>query len=146
MSPSCHARIHGRVVVDHHDVLYLIRHHHLQVAPHADALVVFVLDAQHRLLLTFVITGFPRNQLHAIEQVNEQLAAMMEIEDATALVVCWCTDELVTHEAADDQLELLAGLRLGALFAGLQLRDIYWIHRFGFVSMADRADAWQSEQ
>jgi hypothetical protein len=139
MSSSVRARLFGRVVVDHHDVMFLLRHHHIPFGDDADAdaLIVFVLDTAARLTHTFVSANFPRFDMGAIEELNEHLAALSDVDDAESIVVCWCTSDFVCVDTGRAQLEMLAGLRLGALFAGLTLWDLYWIQPSGFVSMKD---------
>jgi hypothetical protein len=139
MSSSVHARLFGRVVVDHHDVMFLLRHQHFPFGDDADALIVFVLDAAARLSHTFVSANFPRFDMGAIEELNEHLAALSGVDDAESIIVCWCTSDFASVDTGRAQLEMLAGLRLGALFAGLTLWDLYWIQPSGFVSMKDVA-------
>jgi hypothetical protein len=139
MSSSVQARLFGRMVVDHHDVLYLIRHHHIPVSTTADALVVFVLDAGARLTHTFLSVDFPRYDMAAVEELNEHLAALGRVPDAESVVVCWCTSEFVSPETAHQQLQTLAGLRLGIVFAELTLWDMYWVQPNGFTSLKDAA-------
>jgi hypothetical protein len=139
MSSSVRARLFGRVVIDHHDVLFLLRHHHLPITDLHDVLVVFVMDEQSRLSHTYVSADFPRLQLSAIEELNEHLATLITVRNTASVVICWCTGSFITDEVADEQLQLLAGLQLGVAFAGLRLHDLYWVHPDGFVSLADRA-------
>jgi hypothetical protein len=139
MSSSVRSRLFGRVVIDHHDVFFLLRHHHLPVTDLHDVLVVFVMDQHSRLSHTFISSDFPRLQLSAVEELNEHLAALSTVSDATSIVICWCTSTFVTTEVAGEQLQLLAGLRLGVAFAGLRFHDLYWVHPDGYVSLADRA-------
>ncbi len=141
VSSSVRSRLFGRVVVDHHDVLYLLRHHHVVPTDQCDVLVVFVLDALHRLTHTFISDNFPRGSIEAIELMNEHLATLAEVGDANSVVVCWCTGPLTHPDAANDQLELLAGMHLGVLFADLDLIDLYWVFPAGFISLRDRAAA-----
>jgi hypothetical protein len=141
MFSSLTARLLGRLVVDHHDVVYLIRHHHFPVTDAADVLVVFVLDALSRLSHTFVSVGFPRHDHGAVDEVNEHLVTLDQLADAEYLVVCWCTGNMVTAVDAATQLDLLRALQVGAMFSGLELRDVYWVHPRGFVSLADASSA-----
>jgi hypothetical protein len=139
MSSSVRSRLFGRVVIDHHDVLFLLRHHHLPITDLHDVLVVFVLDDHSRLSHTFISADFPRMQLSAVEELNEHLATLINVSHAASVVVCWCTSSFITLEVAEEQLQLLAGLRLGVAFAGLRFHDLYWVNPDGFVSLADRA-------
>jgi hypothetical protein len=139
MSSSVQARLFGRVVVDHHDVLFLIRHHHIPIQDQRDSLVIFVLDAGARLSHTFLSVDFPRFDMGAIEQLNEHLAELSEVSDAESVIVCWCTSDFVSPDLAQEQLQMLAGVRLGVIFAGLTLWDMYWIQPSGFVSLKDQA-------
>ncbi len=141
VSSSGRSRLFGRVVVDHHDVMYLLRHHHVAPSDQHDVLVVFVLDAAHRLTHTFISDNFPRGSIEAVELINEHLATLAELGDADAVVICWCTGPMTHPDLAHDQLELLAGLHLGVLFADLDLIDLYWVFPSGFLSLRDRAAA-----
>jgi hypothetical protein len=146
MSSSVKARLLGRVVVDHHDVLFLIRHHHIPVSSTSDVLVVFVLDALSRLRHTFISTNFPRGSLSAIDEVNGKLVELGAKRDADTLIVCWCTDTFVTRNAAVEQLDLLRSLQLGAVFGGLSLRDIYWVNPDHFVSLHDTSGSLGNDE
>ena len=141
MSSSGRSRLFGRIIIDHHDVMFLLRHHHIPIDDRADTLVVFVLDAAHRLTHTFLSENFPRGSIEAVETINEYLASLGVLPDAVTAIVCWCTGHTTHPTAAEDQLELLAGLHLGVLFADLDLLDLYWVHPHGFVSLRDRARA-----
>ncbi len=141
MSSSVRSRLFGRVVVDHHDVMYLLRHHHVVPTDQCDVLVVFVLDAGNRLTHTFISDNFPRGSIESVEVINEHLATLAELGDADSVIICWCTGPLTHPDAARDQLQLLTGLHLGVLFADLQLTDLYWVYPSGFMSLRDRAAA-----
>jgi hypothetical protein len=141
VSSSGRSRLFGRIVIDHHDVMFLLRHHHVPIDDRTDTLVVFLLDDGHRLTHTFLSENFPRGSIAAVETINEHLATLGVLSDAVTAIVCWCTGPTTHPDAAESQLELLAGLHLGVLFADLDLLDLYWVYPSGFVSLRDRARA-----
>jgi hypothetical protein len=138
MSSSRRSRLYGRVVIDHHDVLYLVRHHHIPLSDHGDTLVVFVLDAAQRLSHTFLSVEFPRASTEAIEQLTEHLLAVAELPDAASVVACWCTGPTTHPTEAVEQLRLLGSALRHCTTAGLELFDLYWITPLGYVSLSDQ--------
>jgi hypothetical protein len=137
MSASIRARQSGRVVLDHHDVLFLLRHLHVPIGPDREVLVVFILDVQSRVRVSCIIEEFPRFCSSAIAEVSELLSRLALDPDTLEFIACWCTDDNVKTDQAERQLAYLKALISDV--PELVPRDLYWVQPSGFASLADSA-------
>jgi hypothetical protein len=137
VSTSVRARQSGRLVVDHHDVLFLLRHLHVPIGDDRDVLVVFVLDVLSRVRISCIIEDFPRQSADAVVEVCELLQRLALDPDTLEFIACWCTTDGVSEHQAAIQLECLKTLISGV--TDLVIRDLYWIQPSAFASLAEAA-------